>query len=360
MTEQEAYVAFNLTEQVGSVKLTSLVSEFGSAVGAWEKFPAKVARSGGEIDVEREFSLARKYGVTILTPVDEGYPASLLELPSHPLVLYVKGAVEALSKPSISIVGTRRATEYGLGQAYSIARDLAGSGWCVVSGLALGIDAASHKGALAAGGTTVGVIGSGLDHFYPKENSALAREIVQKGGAVITEFPFGRSPDQQTFPQRNHIVAALAKGVLAIEAPMKSGTLITTSFAAEIGRTVMALPGPVDSHASQGCLSLIRGGAVLVRSARDVNAEFADLFSNATETPRKKNKASSEPSPASMLSIEESLVLKHLSHDPVSLEDIATRTRLSMSKTSSVAMMLRLKGLARFLPGNRIARPREA
>ena len=364
MTDAEAYVAFNLTERIGSVKLSSLALEYGGVAAAWEACKDKTARSGGEVDVAAEMKLAKKYGVKIITPVDAEYPPSLLELSSHPLALYVKGDPKALSRPAISIVGTRRATEYGLDQARIIAGDLARSGWCVVSGLALGIDAAAHNGALSAGGTTVGVIGSGLDRFYPEENRSLAREIVQKGGAVVSEFPFGRPPDQHTFPQRNHIIAAISKGILAIEAPVKSGTLITTSFASEIGRTVMALPGRVDSHASQGCLSLLRGGATLVRSARDVNAEFEGLFQPQTLNSSTQNSHTQNPptpnSPASsMLDIEEALIMKCVGHEAVSLEDLAVKTRLSASKVNALAMMLRLKGLVRFLPGNRISRPRE-
>lgn len=361
MTEFEAYVAFNLTERIGSVKLSTLALQSGGVVAAWEAYKDKTARSGGEVDVAAELKLAKKYGVAILTPVDEAYPKSLLELPSHPLALYVKGDVKALSKPSISIVGTRRATEYGLEQARTIAGDLARSGWSVVSGLALGIDAAAHKGALSAGGTTVGIIGSGLDRFYPEENRELARDIVQNGGAVASEFPFGRPPDQHTFPQRNHIIAAISKGILAIEAPVKSGTLITTSFASEIGRTVMALPGRVDSHASQGCLSLLRGGATLVRSAKDVNAEFQELFDAKRPAGGAENgkTGKQEKAPSSMLDIEESLVLKCVGAEAVSMEDLVAKTRLPAAKVNALAMMLRLKGLVRFLPGNRISRPRE-
>ena len=248
MTDREAYVAFNLTDNIGSVGVSRLVSVHGSPAAAWEAYPKKTSRSGGPIDWDAEFALARRYGVEMLTIGDKGYPERLRNSPGAPLVLYVKGNVEALSAASVAIVGTRRATTYGKDQAYRFGRDLAAAGWCVLSGLALGIDAESHRGALDAGGTTVGIIGSGLDRFYPEENRALAREIVEKGGAVVSEFPFGRSPDVQTFPQRNHVVAALSSGVLAVECPVKSGTLLTTSFAADLGRPVMALPGRVDSR----------------------------------------------------------------------------------------------------------------
>ena len=187
MTEKEAYVAFNLTDRTGPVKVARLAAAAGGVVPAWERFNDKVSRTGGEVDWEAEFATAARFGVSILTPADADYPPRLLDAPGHPLALYVKGDVKALSRPSIAMVGTRRATPYGLDQAYAISRDLASAGWAIVSGLALGIDAESHRGALAAGGTTVGVIGSGLDRFYPEENRALAREIVEKGGAVVGE-----------------------------------------------------------------------------------------------------------------------------------------------------------------------------
>ena len=197
LTEREAYVAFNLTDKVGSVKLTELVAASGSVAAAWESYPQKVSRSGAKLDWEREFSLAKRYGVEIVTPADPSYPTRLLEQPSHPLALYVKGDASVLSSSSVAIVGTRRATAYGLDQAFKIAKGLAEDGWTVLSGLALGVDAESHRGALSAEGKTVGVIGSGLDEFYPEENRALAREIVENGGAVVSEFPFGRYPDTQ-------------------------------------------------------------------------------------------------------------------------------------------------------------------
>ena len=278
MTEKEAYIAFNLTERVGSVAVSELVEKFGTLAAAWESFPNKTGRLPGYVDPEAELEKAERMGVQIITPADPEYPRILKETRGHPLALYVKGLLKALSTAMVSIVGTRNPSQYGIDQAEKFAFGLAKNGWGVLSGLALGIDAAAHRGALDAGGTTVGVIGSGLDKFFPKENIDLAREMVASGGAVVSEFPFGRSPDQKTFPQRNRIVAALARGVIAIEAPVKSGTLITTGFAADIGRHVMALPGRVDCPQASGCLNLIRDGARLVRSVRDVEEELGDLF----------------------------------------------------------------------------------
>ena len=374
MTDREAYVAFNLTEQVGSVKVGQLVEQFGSVTAAWENYPKKVSRTGGEVDWQAEFKKAEKFGVTIVTPADEAYPEMLRTAPGRPLALYVKGDVAALSKPAVAIVGTRRVTPYGADQAAKFAHDLAANGWMILSGLALGVDAEAHRAALDAGGVTVGVLGSGLDQFYPPENRELAREMVRKGGAVVSEFPFGRTPDTQTFPQRNHVVAALAKGVLAIEAPPKSGTLITTGIAADLGRTVMAVPGRVDSRSSAGCLALIRDGARLVRHARDVEEEVCGFLPGLEQPLAKKAGAKAKKAdavrdeasapavraacPPPPFSLEEALVMKHVDAEGVSMDRLVQLTKLPAAKVNALCMALRLKGRVRFFPGNRVALPR--
>ena len=364
MTESQGYVAFNLTDNVGFATVSALVAKAGSVVAAWEAFPKKISRTGGEVDVESEFVKARKFGVQIVTPADADYPASLRNAPGAPLALYVKGDVKALSRPSIALVGTRRATAYGRGQANRLGHDLAQAGWCVVSGLALGIDAEAHRGALDAGGVTVGVIGSGLDCFYPEENRELAREIVRKGGAVASEFPFGRPPDQQTFPIRNHVVAALARGVVAVEAPVRSGTLITTGIAADLGRTVMAVPGRVCDRMSSGCLKLIRDGAILVRDADDVLEAMSELLPRGRETKDMgREEAASSVSRLSSstdpdtprYSVEEALVMLHVDAGGITMDELVRRTKLPVAKVNALAMALRLKGFVKFLPGNRIS-----
>lgn len=356
MSDRQAYIAFNLTDRIGPAKLERLAEAAGGSVAAaWEAYPEKVSRTGGEVDVAAEEELAKRYGVKIVTPADEGYPARLRGVPGAPLALYVKGDVAALSKPMVAIVGTRRATPYGHAVAHRLAADLASAGWCVVSGLALGIDADGHRGALDARGLTVGVIGSGLDRFYPERNRDLAREIVAKGGAVASQFPFGRPADEQTFPIRNHVVAALAQGVVAVECPQKSGTLITTGIAADLGRPVMAVPGQVDSHMSAGCLDLIRNGAILVRNADDIIEVLSPL---SPRKPAKEELAPARDPEAPPYTVEESLVMLHVDAVGVSVDELVAKTGLPPRKVNSLAMELRLKGFVRFLPGNRIALPR--
>jgi len=355
MTESQAYVAFNLTERVGAATLAELAGSSGSVASAWEVYPKKVSRSGGAVDWEREFALAEKFGVRIVTPAEADYPKQLRETPGAPLALYVKGDVAALSKPSVALIGTRRATSYGTAVADRLAHDLAKAGWCIVSGLAVGIDAASHHGALEAEGATVGVIGSGLDRFYPEENRELAREIVKKGGAVVSQFPFGRPPDQQTFPIRNHVVAALVRGVIAVEAPVRSGTLITTGIAADLGRTVMAVPARVDSRMSSGCLQLLRDGATLVRNADDVIEALGEFLPRPSQTSQTSQTSQVSDPDTPRYSVEESLVMLHVDEDGIAIDDLVRKTKLPVGKVNSLVMSLRIKGFVKFLPGNRIS-----
>lgn len=358
MTEREAYVAFNLTDKVGSATVEKLVEKFGSVEEAWERYPAKVSRTGGEIDWREEFRKAEKFGVEIVTVADEKYPSSLREAPGRPLVLYVKGDASALSRPSVAMIGTRRATGYGLGVANRFSYDLVKAGWCVVSGLALGIDAASHRGALDGGGVTVGVIGSGLDEFFPEENRALAREIAEKGGAVVSQFPFGHPAGKMTFPIRNHVVAALSRGVVAVEAPARSGTLITTGIAADLGRTVMAVPGRVDDRMSAGCLQLIRDGAVAVRDVDDVLEALRPLSAGVEPVEKKPPVSAADRDPGMpAYSVEEAMIMLHVDENGVSVDRLVRESGLSVAKVNSLVMTLRVKGFVRFLPGNRVALP---
>ena len=381
MTEKEAYIAFNLVEGIGSAKVAALAADCGGSVAAaYEALPDDTKRDfrGETPDWKGEIARAKKMHVTLVTPADAEYPERLRDLSSMPLALYVFGSVAALSMPSVAIVGTRRLSAYGAECADRFAAGLAQAGWSVVSGLALGADAAAHSGALAAGGVTVGILGGALDEFFPDENRDLARRMAASGGAVATEFPFGRKPDKTTFPQRNRIVAALSSGVLAVECPLKSGTMITCSFAADLGRPVMAVPGRIDSQLSAGCNALIRDGARLVTSADDVIAEILPLKSaTAKKTVRAKpaNATSRQPElpPASAikpppktkreavppevkLSLEEALVLKHVSDTPVGIDMLVRKTGLAAARVNTVVVQLRMKRKVRLHPGNRVSR----
>ena len=359
MTEHEAYVAFNMAPDVGSVKVAELAKEHGGVVAAWEAFPEKTDWEGKPIDWRREMERAEKMHVTIVTCDDSRYPAALGDLPSKPLALYVAGNPDALAAPGVAVVGTRLPTLYGTDMAERFAVGIAKGGLSVISGLAAGIDAEAHKGALAAGGVTVGVLGGALDRFFPEENRELGRRIVAAGGAVASEYPFGFPPGKKTFPQRNRIVAALARGVLAVEAPAQSGTLITCDFAKKLGRAVMAIPANLDSKNSFGCWRLIREGAAMVTSPEEVVANIlksrADLTTEYTECTEGYSRSETPRRETAGLTIEEAAVLRAIPSTGITLDLLAFRTKLPAAAVSTATMSLRIKGMIRFLPGNRVA-----
>ncbi len=381
MTEREARIAFNMIPTVGAVTLARLVREtHGSAAAAYEFYPEKRDWEGKEPAWEREIEQAAKQHVRLVTDLDADYPPQLREIASPPLVLYVVGDVSALSKPGVALVGTRKATAYGRETAKSFAAGLARAGWAVFSGLALGIDTAAHEGALAGGGVTAGVLGGALDMFYPEANRALARRMVENGGCVVSEFPFGRRPDAQTFPQRNRVVSGLARGVVAVECPLRSGTLVTCLRANEQGRAVMAVPGRIDCPSSAGCLNLIREGARMVTSVDDVIEELTpiapvgpdhragrDSVAPVRDSPaaarvdarppagRSGGRGATALPPEVKLSVEEALVLRQVPSAGATVDAVARSAQLPIAKTNALLVALRLKGRVRFLPGNRVA-----
>ena len=378
MTEREARIAFNMIPTVGAVTLARLMREtHGSAAAAYEFYPEKRDWEGKEPAWEREIEQAAKQHVRLVTDLDADYPPQLREIASPPLVLYVVGDVSVLSKPGVALVGTRKATAYGRETAKTFAAGLARAGWAVFSGLALGIDAAAHEGALAGGGATAGVLGGALDMFYPEANRALARRMVENGGCVVSEFPFGRRPDAQTFPQRNRIVSGLARGVVAVECPLRSGTLVTCLRANAQGRAVMAVPGRIDWPSSAGCLNLIREGARMVTCVDDVIEELTPIaqkkFATSATLPlgeaasrrftapslplgeAASRRFTAPPLPEVKLSIEEALVLRQVPAAGATLDAVARAAQLPVAKTNALLVALRLKGRVRFLPGNRVA-----
>ncbi len=372
MTEREAYIAFNLLPGMGAMKVAKAAEAHGSVSAAWAAHDNKLDWQGKAVEWEREIARAEKLQVRLVTLADDDYPALLKEIASPPLVLYVAGDVAALSKPAVALVGTRHPTLYGQETAGRLAMGLAHAGWAVYSGLALGVDSAAHKGALAARGITAAVLGGALDKFYPKDNTRLAREIVDAGGAVASEFPFGRPPDAQTFPQRNRIVSGLSRGVVAVEAPIKSGTLITCHQAAEQGRSVMAVPGRIDSRHSLGCLHLIREGATMVTGVEDILEELGDgaapAVARGLATGKKRKAPSSSPSSSSAravkakmpaavpvkFSAEEAVVLAVLDEEAMPADMVSRKTGIPIGKLNALLVQLRLKRKVRLLPGNQV------
>lgn len=286
MTEVEALVSLNMVGEIGTIRLKRLLAYFGQpenilkapqekltvVFGIGEKIAQKIHALKKE-NLEKEFALVKKLGLKIITQDDQVYPENLKNIYDPPMLLYVKGELKPEDKLSMAIVGSRRASFYGLSCAEKFASDLAGKGITIVSGMARGIDSYAHKGALKAGGRTIAVIGSGFNNIYPPENKKLAEEIA-KCGAVISEFPLDMLPKKENFPRRNRIISGLSLGVLVVEAARNSGALITADFALEQGREVFALPGKVDSNTSFGTNGLIKQGAKLVSGVDDILEEL--------------------------------------------------------------------------------------
>ena len=269
-----------------------------------------------------------------MTLADAAYPQALLEIADPPTLLYVRGNVDLLRKRGLAMVGSRNATPQGLQTAENFAKALANKGLCIISGLALGIDAAAHRGALAGGGDTIAVIGTGSDRIYPA--------IVERG-AVISEFPLGTPSIAANFPRRNRIISGLSRGVLVVEAAPESGSLITARLAGEQGREVFAIPGSIHSPVARGCHKLIKQGAKLVETANDVLEELGN-FDTLTKPAEEISQNLEDP------------VLTALGHAPCSLDDLVEYTGQSADQLLPELLMLELSGQIATLPGNRYQR----
>lgn len=288
MDERRARMILNALPEVGPVTFRRLLDAVGSASGILEASrerllsvrgvgPAMADAIGNApalFDFRREEDRMERRGLRFVIPGDAAYPPLLRELYDPPLGLYAAGGYEPASR-CVALVGTRATTSYGRGLAREVAATLTRAGWCVVSGLARGVDAEAHRGALDAGGATVAVLGCGADIVYPPENLGLYRDIVA-AGVVYSEFPLGRPADRRTFPMRNRIVAGMCRAVVVIESDEDGGSMITARFAAEAGRVVCAFPGRVDSPVSRGCHALIRDGATLVMSPEQILEELGE------------------------------------------------------------------------------------
>ncbi|MFA5145391.1 MAG: DNA-processing protein DprA [Candidatus Omnitrophota bacterium] len=362
MNRLEALIGLNLVSDIGSIRLNKLLEffhkpenilkaspeELTAVSGIGEKTAHKI-RSLKKEELDKEFSLAKKHGLKILTLDDSGYPENLKNIPDPPIVLYVKGELKAEDKFSIGIVGSRRASFYGLDNARKFALDLADKGLTIVSGMARGIDTYAHRGALKAGGRTIAVLGSGFNNIYPQENKGLAEEI-SGSGAVISEFPINMLPLRQNFPRRNRLISGISLGILVAEAARNSGALITADFALEQGREVFALPGKVDSSTSYGTNELIKQGAKLVSCLDDILEELL-------VAPLNKNcKPQAAPEECSPVNDEERRVYELIKKQSILMDEIAERTSFDIPKISDILLKLEIKKLVRQLPGKQFAK----
>jgi len=342
-----------LLDRFGSPEavLGAAPSEVRDVPGVGPKLTRKIAAAHEEIDSDAEIELCRKRDVAILAEADEAYPRLLREIHDPPAVLFVRGSLVPQDGLAIGIVGTRHGTRYGLRQAERLAASLARAGLTVISGLARGIDAAAHRGALAAGGRTLAVLASGVLNIYPPEHAHLAEEVLAQG-ALLSESPPEAAPLGSMFPQRNRIISGLALGVIVVEAGQRSGALITARHAMEQGREVFAVPGQVDCRTASGCHRLIRDGAKLVETADDVLEELGPLFE---ATPRDDGQIVRHPAEL-MLNDLEQKVLGAIDTESTSIDQIVVETGLPVPRVLSTISVLEVRRLVRRLSGTTVIR----
>ena len=331
--------------------LSAAASELREVPGVGQKLCRTIVSARSEVNAAAELELCSQNQISVLVEAQPGYPARLLEIPDPPGVLFVRGAFAPADGLAVAIVGTRHATQYGLAQAERLAAGLSRAGYTIVSGLARGIDAAAHRGAMKAGGRTIAVLGSGVLNIYPPEHASLADEV-SKHGAVISENPPLSPPLSGAFPQRNRIVTGLSLGVIVVEAQERSGALISARHAMEQGREVFAVPGRVDSRTSRGCHRLIRDGAKLVESVDDVLEEFGPL---AAPTPREDGREIRHPVELQLNDLEQA-VLAAVGDEPTSIDEMAVKTGLPVQNVLATISVLEMRRLLRRVGGNRVIR----
>lgn len=289
-------------------------------------------------------------GNSLLPLQSPAFPALLAQLPDAPVQLYVRGDPSVLELPCLAIVGSRNPTRGGARNAFEFARHLARAGFCIVSGLAEGIDSAAHEGALAAGGATAAFLGHGIDTIYPAANRGLALRVAA-AGALVSEFPLGAPPRPWHFPARNRLISGSSLGTLVVEAARRSGSLITARLATEQGREVFAIPGSIHNALSRGCHELIRQGAKLVESADDILSELGPLAGHLMQNTPENQTSPAAQSPLPKRDAEYGELLRALGHDPMSADEIAARSGLTIEQVSSMLLILELEGEVEALHG---------
>jgi DNA processing protein len=365
MDQSIYYHCLNLLPGMGAKSIRLAVAHFGSAQGAWSASHTAWRDFGLMKDAALEKLWTKKetvvpeeeavklegLGIRVLCIEDSLYPQLLREIPAPPALLYVRGQYTAWNAdPCIAIVGSRKCTHYGEEVAQRLGKELATYGFTVVSGLAFGIDALSHQGALASGGHTVAVLGSGVDDsaITPRTHLKLATELLESGGSIVSEFAPGSEPTIGTFPARNRIMAGMCLGTIVVEAAEESGSLITARLTIDYNRALFSVPGSIFSSASSGTNRLLRDGARLLTSAKDVVEELEPLLRSyqSRVVPTESDTADAEggSNSVSSLSTEEQTVLKFLSHEPTHIDQIAEKSPLDSSITTATLTMLELRG----------------
>lgn len=351
--ERHYWLAFSLISGIGIKRVQHLLQHFDNLRAAWQSSERELAAVFGEDSTRTKFIKARgslnldaelkkfeRSNAWFIAYPDPEYPENLKQLPDAPLVIYGRGSFDSRDAHALAVVGTRKPTKYGLDAAFDLSSQLAGAGLTIISGLAPGIDAAAHQGALKANGRTLAVCGCGVDIIYPREHEALAGQIMESG-ALLSEVPLGLPPDGRNFPRRNRIISGLSQGVLVVEAPEGSGALITANLAAEQGRDVFAVPASIYNTAGRGTNRLIQDGAKLVSSAEDVLTEF-NMTIQLTQT----RKAVRQVVPANAA---EAQIMKLLSTEPLHIDEVVRLSGLPTSEVGSTLTILELKGLAQMV-----------
>ena len=354
----DAWLTLGLASGMTGATVTTLLEQFGSiervVSASTDNLRAAGINAAGVRDIlspDRQ-QQARCKGwlnasdCNVVTWLDSRYPTLLREISAAPPLLFVRGDVDKLSLPQLAIVGSRSATPGGSETARRFAGYLAQAGFCITSGLALGIDAAAHRAALAAGGHTIAVFAAGPDIIYPREHATLADDIATQG-ALVSEFAPGRTPRQSQFPRRNRIISGLSLGTLVVEAGQRSGALITARTAAEQGREVFAIPGSIHNPVARGCHQLIRAGAKLVETADDILEELDGMIASLTETIEQNTVAQTKR----VLDSDYERLLSFMGWDPVAIDILISRSGLTAEEVSSMLLILELEGRVEPLSG---------
>jgi DNA processing protein len=356
--DAHAWLRLALTPKLGPAAQRKLLRAFGGPSEALDAAPADLVRAAGEPAaaalrsgadarlLQHTLDWLTQTGNHLLTLADERYPRALLETADPPLLLFVKGRTELLDRPALAVVGSRSATARGIRDAEAFAQVLSDAGLTIISGLAIGIDSAAHRGGLSGKSSSVAVVGTGLDKVYPARNRELAHRLAAEG-ALVSEFPLGTAPLAANFPRRNRVISGLARGCLVVEAALRSGSLITARQASEQGREVFAIPGSIHSPLSKGCHWLIKQGAKLVETAQDILEELGMAPASAHRE---------EDAPP--LQASESAVLTAMGFEPVDPDTICDRTGLTSDTASAILLKLELDGYLSRLPGGLLQRMR--
>jgi DNA processing protein len=344
----KAWLALSLTRGLGGESARRLLKEFGSPDAIYAApvsslksvvktdVAAEISRGIADETVDPALAWLEDNNNHIVTLADSDYPQALLNIPDPPLLLYVKGRLDLLNRPALAVVGSRSATPQGINNAEAFAKSLSDAGLCIISGMAHGIDAAAHRGALRGQGGSIAIVGTGLDIVYPAANRDLAHMLAQQG-TLVSEFPLATPPLAANFPRRNRLISGMSLGCLVVEASLQSGSLITARLALEQGRDVFAIPGSIHAPQSKGCHALLKQGAKLVETAQDILEELGGVLAS--------------PAQPSDSEGADSALLEHLGFDPVDVDTLSLRCGLTIAELSAMLLTLELSGRVCVLPG---------